>query len=170
MPLISNAYNLNTGNKWMLILPYKKIDSEITTDNIAMNLTNFTLPDLEIGSVDFDIRGRAIPIPTHVQNEDKTLTFNYMLSSDWHQYKFLWKWFNQISDENNGASDSYGNLVVDISILLISEYKKALFTMNFRGCWINSLQSLDLNYQSGEENIQHSFTVKYATFDFEGLI
>jgi hypothetical protein len=170
MPLHRAAYNLNTGNKWMLVLPYKEIDPELGVDNVAMNLTNFTTPDMEIGMVDFAIRGRSIPMPTSVQNEDKTITFNYMLSSDWHQYTFLYKWFNQLSDSNNAPSDTYGNLVVDISVIMISEYKQPMFTITFKGCWINTLQSIDFNYQSGEDNIQHAFTIKYATYEIIDLI
>lgn len=170
MPLSNRAYNLATQNKWLLVLPYKQIDTSFTVDNVAFNLTNFSLPSLEIGQVNFPIHGRDIPLPTGVQNESKAITFNYMLSSDWHQYRILYKWFNKISDDNNAFQDSYQNLTMDITVYLLSEFKNPMFSIVFTGCWISSLQDIDLNYQSGEEVIQHSFTINYATYKFVDLI
>jgi hypothetical protein len=170
MPVTNRAYNLNTGNKWVAVIPFKLIDPDLSVDNVAFNLVNFTTPALEIGTAEFPIQGRDIPLPTGVQNEDKSLIFNYMMSSDWHQYKILYKWFNQISDENNAPQDTYDQLVLPISIFFLSEFKTPLFSMNFEGCWISNLQDIDLNYQQGEENIQHSFTIRYATYSFDNLL
>ena len=93
-----------------------------------------------------------------------------MLSSDWAQYKVLYKWFNMSANFENEFNESYRDVLLDISVFVLSEFKKPLFSIIFRGCWISTLGEIDFNYQQGEENIQTYFTINYASYEFDGLI
>lgn len=169
MPLPVQAYNLATGNKWLLVIPFHKVLTDTKSTQLAFNLVNFSIPDFSIGSTEFPIRGASFPLPTTVRNESKSITFFYLLSSDWYQYKFLYKWFNMIANEEGGGQlPKYGNL--DMTVYMLTEFKNVRFYFTFYGCWLQSLGSLDLNYQTGENNVMHSFTCMYAYYKIHDLI
>jgi hypothetical protein len=170
MPIPTEAYNLSTGDKWLLVIPFKQIDENFSVDNIALNLTNFSLPELTIGETEMSIMGKSFNLPTGVRNEDKNISFSYMLSSNWSQYQLLYKWFSMISNEDSKFDSSFPNTLLDITVFVLTEFKEPIFSIVFRGCWINRLGSIDFNYQSGEENIQHEFGINYATYEFQDLL
>jgi hypothetical protein len=171
MPLPESAYNLLTGNKWLLIIPYQQLLPDSDISELSLNLTNFSLPELTIESTEFNAQGRAIPIPTGIRNESKSIIFNYMLSNDWHQYKLLLKWFNLVSNkETNALGAKLPNMSLTISVYMLSEYKNSRFRIDFKGAWLAGLDAIDLNYQQGEEEIQHGFTINYAFYDFVDLL
>jgi hypothetical protein len=153
------------------MLPWNKIDPTLTEGQMCLNLTNFTTPDLSIAQNEISFRGHAVPVPGKVRDEDRTLTFNYMLSHDWFQYGLLYKWFNIISTEDgaSGTNDDR-DYRLDLTVLQISEFKQPIFAMKFVGAYISRISSIDLDYQTAGENIQHSFDVKYAYYTFENLI
>lgn len=167
----SIAYNLATRNKWLLVIPFKQIDSDLTSDNIAFNLSKLQLPELSLTNTSFSFQGAQFPLPTFVRNENKQLVFNYMLSSDWHQYRILYKWFSMIAQEEGGAStNTMSDLLLDINVFLLSEFKNVIFNIKFVGCHLTNVASLDLNYQTDGENIEHSFTLAYGYYKIENLI
>lgn len=180
MSLPNTAYNLATGNKWILSIPFNLLnldnldeETEAPTfqESVAFNLYNFSIPQLSIGENTFDIGGAQFPIPTNVRNEDKSILFNYMLSSDWHQYKTLYKWFSLIADEDGGSgTDTPTNYQLDVTVTMISEFKNERFDFVFHGAWLQSLGDIDLNYQNAEANISHSFTLRYGYYTIENLI
>jgi len=166
-----SAYNLSTGNKWVLIIPFKSIDPTLSSDNFSLNLTNFSINDLSIGSTDFGIRGVRIPIPTISRNESKSITFNYMLSSNWRQYRLLYTWFNKIAKEGGGADLNFmSKYMLDCTVYVLSEFKKKLFSITYFGSWISNLAKIDFNYQSDGQQINHNFTLNYAYYEIDDLI
>ncbi len=170
MPLSNNAYNLATGNKWILTIPFKSIDQKFSANNVALNLTNFSIPELTIESADISQYGRTFNVPTGTRNEDKTISFNYMLSSNWHQYDILYKWFNLVSNQDtSGYEVTPSEFLLDLSVYVLSEYKNPIFRIDYIGAWISALDAVDFNYQSAEENIVHGFRINYAFYKFEGL-
>jgi hypothetical protein len=179
MSLPNTSYNLATGNKWILSIPFHLLNAEndseednlTFSDVVAFNLYNFSIPSLSIGETSFSIGGVEFPIPTNVRNEDKTILFNYMLSSDWHQYKTLYRWFSLIADEEGGSSTNIPtNYLLDVTVTMISEYKNEKFDIVFHGAWLQNLDTIDLNYQNAEANISHAFTLRYAYYTIENLI
>ena len=175
MALPNTAYNLATGNKWILSIPFNQLDVEDGDDpsflqTIAFNLYNFSIPALTIGEASFGLFGITIPIPTNTRNEDKSILFNYMLSSDWHQYKTLYKWFSLIANEDGGAgTDVPSRYLLDVTVTMISEYKNDRFDIVFHGAWLQLLDTIDLNYQNAQENISHAFNLRYAFYTIENL-
>jgi len=166
----TRSYNLATRNKWLLMLPWNKIDPTLSENQMCLNLTNFTTPDLSIVQNTISYQGHAVPVPGKVRDEDRTITFNYMLSSDWFQYALLYKWFQIISQEDgsSGTNDD-GDYRLDLTVLHISEFKQPLFAMKFIGAYISRIGSIDLDYQTAGDNIQHNFEIKYAYYTFENL-
>jgi hypothetical protein len=171
MPLPATSYNLATGNKWLLVLPFTKIDSSLNSKDIAFNLCNFQIPEFILGTAGYSFGGVEFPLPTFVRRENKQITFNYMLSTDWHQYKTLYRWFSMIAKEEGGASsNNLQDLLLDINVLMLSEFKNTIFNIKFFGCHITGLGALELNYQNDGENIQHSFTIAYAYYEIQNLL
>ena len=94
-----------------------------------------------------------------------------MLSNNWHQYKLLLAWFNKVSNQNTGALGAkLPDMSLTISVYMLSEFKNTRFRIDFTGAWISGLDAIDLNYQAGEEEIQHGFTINYAFYEFIDLL
>ena len=65
MQLPIDAYNLSTNDKWILVIPFKQIDESFSVDNIALNLTNFSLPELSMSQVEMPIMGSGCYDPKY---------------------------------------------------------------------------------------------------------
>lgn len=168
---IPENYNLATGTKWYMIFPFQKIDPDIGSANVALNLFNFSLPEFSIGETEISLRGVSIPIPNGVRSESKQITFNYLLSSNWYQYQLLYKWFSIIANECGGQSaGNMGDYMLDLTVMIISEYKNPLFEIVFHNSWIANLASVDFNYQDDDEVIHHSFDVNFSHYTIKNLI
>jgi len=167
MPIPADAYNLSTGTKWKMSIPFKEIDEDANVDNLTLNVTDMTLPELEIVPAHMSIRGRRFSLPTGVKEEDKLITVGYMLSSNWHQYRFLYKWYEKVTNIYNGTGESLDNSLVDIYVKVISEYKNTMFDIIFKGCWLSKLGKINLNYQTGVNEINHSFSFYYQLIEFK---
>jgi hypothetical protein len=137
------------------------------TKNVAFNLTSYELPELRVSTAEVNYLGYAIEVPTFVRAQDKTVTFEYILSSDWHQWKLLFSWLNKVTKEE-GVGAGYTNvnqINVPIHIIMLSEFKKPVLDVAYENCWIKSMGPIRLDYQDGDAPVvKHSFTVSYAFF------
>lgn len=166
------SYNLATGTKWYMYFPLHTILEDVRSEDAALNLYNFTLPEISSVELTFPINGIEYPIPGHTRSEDKTITFNYLLSSNWYQYFLLYEWFNLIAQECGGVGtpvSSPNEYLLDVTVMVISEYKNPLFQITYHNAWIKSLASVDFNYQDEDEVISHSFDIAYSHFTFERI-
>lgn len=164
---LASALNFSTANKWVAVIPFQIIDPNYTSDTVMFNLTNFSLPEMSVATTTQTFHGYEMEIPTNVRNQDKTLTFEYMLSSDFHQYKVLYKWLDKIvKEEGSGSEYSLGQYVLPIHIIMLSEFKQPIFEIIFNECWLSNLGALDFDYQDDDASpIKHSFTVTYFNFE-----
>ena len=56
--------------------------------------------------------------------------------------------------------------MIDIYVSFITEYKNKMFDIIFKGCWLSKLGDVPLNYQTGVNQIQHSFSFYYQLMEF----
>jgi hypothetical protein len=159
---IFNAYNLATNNKWILSLPYKIIEPTMDYKDAKFNLVAYTPSAMTVSNTSLGFQGISIPIATGVRAEDKTVTFKYNMSSDYSQYKFLYKWFSMASNEDSQMEKTLKDRVLDITVYGLSEFKTPVIGFRYQGAWILSLGALD--YGVDPNNIVHSFTLKYTKF------
>jgi len=162
-----DAYNLSTGTKWVLSMPIKSIDTDSSVDNLSLNLTEIVMPELEILPASMKYRGRGFSVPTGVREENKLMRVSYLLSTNWNQYRFLYKWYEMCSDISGGTGETLDDLMIDMTITIISEYKNKIFDIVLEGCWLNKLAALPLNYQTGINEIYHSFSFYYQILRFK---
>jgi hypothetical protein len=141
------------------------IDPDLSVDTFVFNLTAVNLPDREIVASDIGIRGRQIPMPTGVATDAMIVTCSYMLSSNWMQYRFLSQWFDLFSNGYHGMEAK----PMDISLFILSEYKQPMFYVTFVGSWLNHIGGVNMNYQDGYNEIQASFSFRYAYMDFDNF-
>lgn len=164
-----DAYNLSTGTKWVLSMPIKSIDPSASVDNLSLNLTEIVMPELEILPASMKYRNRQFNIPTGVREENKLIRVSYLLSTNWHQYRFLYKWYEMCSNEYAGTGEVLDDLMMDMTITIITEYKNKIFDIVLQGCWLNKLGQLPLNYQTGINEIYHSFSFYYQILEFRNF-
>jgi hypothetical protein len=168
---IPENYNLATGTKWFMIFPFQKVDADLGAEDVALNLYNFSLPGFSIGETDFSIRGVSIPIPNNTRDETKTLTFNYLLSANWYQYRLLYKWLSLIANECGGqTAPDMTSYMLDLTVIVLSEYKNPIFEIVFHNAWLKSLADIDFNYQDDDEVISHSFDINFSHYTIKNLI
>lgn len=171
IPKTSN-YNLLTSPKWIAFLPVKTIDPDYNSKNIAFNLTNFNLSPISIAFNQTGFQGYQVPLPAHVRDQDKTITFNYLPDTSLSQYQFLYKWLSKISiEDGSGLSENVENLrdiYTNIRVILLSEFKNAVMEIIFEGSFLQEIGSLIFDYQDTSASpIRHSFTIKYQKISFD---
>lgn len=169
--ILGTNINLATATRWMALIPWQYINANYTTKNIGFNLTSFSLPEVTLGSVDVTNFGYPIEFPNYTITTNKILTFEYMLSTDFHQYEMLWNWANKIvvTDGSGAPGDFGGNnsFLMPIRFLALTEFKKPVFEIRYKDCWVKEIGPITFDYQDGEAiNIKHSFTCAYSNFEF----
>lgn len=166
-----HSYNLATGNKWILSIPHKVIDKTTKRSDLVMNLFKFEPPEFSMGYLPFYIQGIEFPIPTNNRNEKKELTIKYIPSADYHQFKFLYAWFNTLSEED-GFPKTINHLEVSgpITVTFISQYKTPIYSITYHDAWISGIEKFEMDYQNGDEIVTHGFTLRYSHYTVDGLI
>lgn len=164
----SQYFNLATNTKWIADIPFQKFRPDLKSYNITFNLTKMTLPEISQGMAEFKVGGETMPIGLGNRTDSKTITFNYVLSSDWHQFHLLYDWFNIMSNEHcigTGTYTTMSDYMTDITVTLISEFKNPIMTITYHDSWLQSIAEVDADYQNVEDSvINHSFTIKYSRF------
>jgi len=166
--------NFATNTRWLASIPLDGIFSDLT-GGVKLNLTAFTIPEMEMGKASMDYLGYSAVVPTNLINPgDKQITFNYIISSNYHQYILLFKWLNMLStnkiieeSEINARPAEFSTLRLPITVTMLSEFKKPIFAVKFHNCFINLMGALELMYQSEDEVVTHEFTCTYTHFTFK---
>ena len=171
---LNDSLNFATAVRWIATVPFYQIKPDLKTGDVEFNLFGFELPTMTIGSNTVSYNGYEVEIPTNVRTGDKTITFEYLMSSDWNQYKLLWQWANQIAKPPGAGypegTNNIGDFAVPISVIVLSEFKKPVFAIKYHDCWIKEFGPIILDYQDGEASvIRHSFTCAYSYFEFEDI-
>jgi hypothetical protein len=166
----NNAYNLATGNKWILSIPYKQIDNSLTVDTVYFNLKSFIIPEISLGDTGISFRGYKAPISTNVRSEDKQISFRYKLSSDFWQYMMMYKWMKIIGIETPDASGRLRDYTLDLTVTILSEFKNPIMHVTYYGAWLKSIDRLELDYQDDNQNtLTHGFTIFYNYYGIEDV-
>lgn len=173
-----NMYGLNTNltnsNKWFAYLPLENILGR-KYQNLDLHLTRFSLPQMEMGSMEVAFRGYKKQIPTKIMNaETKELTLEYLVDADWRNYKSLFAWMSGVEGTFNPTVQ---NEVVEkvspldylpLRIYLLSPYKKKLVQFVFENCWIRLFNDIALE-QNNPNEVTHSFTCVYDNYTIEDI-
>lgn len=167
-----NSYNLSTGNKWILSIPYKVLDKTTTMSDIVLNLFKFEPPEFKSGNITLFLQGVSYPIPTHVRDEEKKVSVKYKPSADFRQLKFIYAWFNAISDEDGytNTGGSHMKYAGDVTATFLSQYKSPIFSITYHDCYITDIESIDMDYQTDGETLTHGFSLRYSHYTVDGLI
>jgi hypothetical protein len=167
---LNDSLNLATNTRWMAVIPFYQIDDSFKTGDVAFNLATFSLPEMSIGSTTVGYHGYEVEIPNFVRSGDKTVTFDYLMSSDWHQYLLLWQWANKIAKAPGSGTEegvkNLGDISVPIRFYALSEFRKPIFEIVYNNCWIKDFGGISVDYQDSESSvILHSFTCAYTDFE-----
>jgi hypothetical protein len=163
--------NLSTTIRWIALIPWQYINPNYKSTNVAFNLSSFTLPEVTLGSNEITNFGYPIEFPNYTITTNKILTFEYILSTDFHQYEMLWNWANQIVvKDGSGAPNPINensSFRLPIRFIALTEFKKPIFEVLYKDCWVKEIGNISWDYQDdGASVIKHSFTCAYANFDF----
>jgi hypothetical protein len=165
-----NTLNLLTSPRWLALLPYKSIDKTSSIDTIAFNLTSFSLSELTIASNQTGYLAYTVDVPAYVRNQDKSITFSYLMDSSMIQYKYLYDWFSKIAvEEGSGLKPGtkWEEFAVPFRVFILSEFKKPVMEILYENSWIYSIGRIEMSYQdSNAPIISHSFGIKYSKISF----
>ena len=158
-------------NKWVAYVPLENVLGR-SYNNLQLNLTRFTIPQIQVGSTQQSYKGYSYNFPTHViQPDTKEMTFEYIVDENWYNYKALYTFcsqtgnFNPVDDSSiTGTAEAYKSNFIDVRVWLINHYKKRVLDFLFHDCWIHMFADLALDYSSTEE-VHHSFSFYYSTFE-----
>ena len=142
--------------------------------NLNLHLTSFNLPQLEQASQEVSFRGYSKSMPTKVLNPGtKEVTLEYIVDSDWSNYRSLYAFMSNINgtinpistDEKTGILPSE---YLPLRVYLLGPYKKKIIQFLFEDCWIKVFNELQLNANSPQE-VTHSFTMAWDKYSIEDI-
>lgn len=167
------------ANKWIGYFPLANIFGN-ETGNLELNLTKFTIPQMNIGSTSISFKGYQYEIPTKLVNADtKEITFEYIIKEDWSDYKALYSWAadvglfvpttaDAIAAQADGKSSKVTTGVyqdyINCRVWLLDNYKRRIIDFVFYDSWIKNFADLQLDVSNADE-IHHSVTLAYSRFE-----
>jgi hypothetical protein len=165
--------NLAVTNKWVCDIPLSTVIPDI--EDVSLNLVTFSIPAIEMSKAEFSYMGNAVEIPTGVVNpSDKTITFNYLIGSDWSQYRNLYKWVSALGTVNTPMTEAsptdvsnYKKYSLPIRVYILDEFKKTVLSFKYSNSWINMFSEVSMDYSDDPTTINHSFTISYSDFIME---
>ena len=169
----SQNQNLATTNKWVCDIPLSTVLDGL--EDVSLNLVTYSIPATEITSSEFTYMGNTVEIPTGVVNPvDKTITFNYLIGSNWGQYRNLYKWASALGSINAPIGDNppsetsnYAIYTVPIRAYILDEFKQTIMSIKYDNCWIKQFSEISMDYSDEPIPINHSFTINYSNFTIE---
>ena len=175
----TNQLNYAVQNKWIADIPVSMILEN--TGDISLNLTTFAIPAVDINAVTVNFKGTSIETPgSVVQASSKELTFNYIIDSNWANYKVLYKYVDQLarftkivkSEEysTRGLGNTlYKKFSIPITVYLLNEFKDRVMEFKYYNCWIKSFAELSMSYTDVPSEVTHSFTIAYSDFELKAI-
>lgn len=161
------SYQEYTSGKWIANIPFKQIYSDLSTPYVAFNLQKLTLPDFAMKTAEFSIKGDNFPVPTHTRPMSKTANFTFLLSSNWHQYSVLYRWFNNIASIESTPTTEKSGWFLDIDIVILSEFKKPMFSIILEKSFITKLGKVSLDYVEGSSIVPINFEIAFQFMKFD---
>lgn len=155
----------STANQWYAYLPLENVLGK-RYNNLELHLRQFSVPQIEMGSMTASFKGYEKEMPTKVLNAGtKQLTLSYLVDEYWQNYKSLWAWtqspdgtLNKVTDDK--ASGVSPSSYITMRIYLLNNYKKKVVQFEFENVWIKIFNELQLDV-TNQDVIEHSFTICY---------
>lgn len=171
----TNNVNFASNLRWIANIPLNILFPDV--ENPKLSLTQFDIPEVNIGVTEASYLGYKIEVPTGIISPDtKEITFNYLLDSNLTTYELLYRWANLcigdlqdvIDDELDDVSDIIGKSV-PITVFILNEWTKPVFKIIYHDSWIKNLGSLSMSYQDEPEPLEHAFTVAYSRIEIKKI-
>lgn len=164
-PMSGLDTSMSIANQWIAYLPIEDTLGK-RYRNLQLHLRQFSVPQIEMGSMDMSFKGYTATRPTKVLNAGtKELTLTYLIDENWQNFKSLWAWcqspsgtINQLTDDKLGGVSASGLLTM--RIYLLNNYLKKVVQFEYYDVWIRVFNDLQLDVTS-QDVIEHSFTVCY---------
>ena len=155
-------------NKFIMYIPIQNILGP-DYKALELNLTRFSIPQVIIGSTSVSFKGYSAEFPTKVISPDtKELTFEYIVDSNWNNYRALYCWaanigiITPVTKQQENQIDL--STLLPVRIYLLDQYKRKIIEFIYENCWIKVFQDLQLDYTTQASEVHHSFTLAYTNF------
>ena len=158
------------SNKWFATLAIEDVLGKEYA-NIELHLKRFSIPQMTMQTTTVAYKGYQKEIPTKVMNPDtKELTLEYIVDSDWRNYKMLYSWMSGIEGNINkvvaDATTVSPSTYIHLRKSLVTPYKKKIIQFLFTDCWIKVFNDIALDVENSNE-VTHSFTICYDDYKIE---
>lgn len=175
--IIPSTYNMDVNyanqNKWFAYYP---VDLVLGKKYKALNLhvTRFSIPQLMQSSNTVSFRGYSKEIPGKVLMADtKEVTIEYIVDSDWQNYRSLYALVSNINGTLNPVSEDENKEItpsdyIPLRIFLLGPYKKKIIQFVFENTWIKIFNEISLDVNSPDE-VKHSFTAVFDSYRIEDV-
>lgn len=143
------------ANSWVAYLPLEDTLGK-RYKNLELHLRQFSIPQIEMGSMEVASHGYSKQMSTGVLNAGtKELTLSYIVDEYWQNYKSLWAWcqapigtVNPLTDDKSKFHSASNYLTM--RIYLMNNYKQKIVQFEFLNVWIRVFNELQLDVANQE--------------------
>jgi hypothetical protein len=168
---ITNFYKLNTdsrNNRFQVIITYPSIVGAPDKEDYVV-CKAAALPESEIGIVNYNFRGRTIPMPGDATYAPWTVTM-YNDAGFGHRNR-LEAWHNAMNNHegNIQSVNNVSNLLMNIDVIQLDRNDRPLSRYKLIGAFPSSVGPIQLDYAPSEEPQQFEVTFTYAYWEKVGV-
>lgn len=171
--LFNMDVNYANENKWFGMFQLEDVLGK-NYKNLNLHITRFSIPQLVQGTMEASFRGYSKEMPTKVlMPSSKEITVEYIVDSEWKNYRALYALVSNINGTLNPVSDDEKKGILPseylpFRIYLLGPYKKKLISFLFEDTWIKVFNELSLDVNSPNE-VKHSFTLSFSQYKIEDV-
>lgn len=171
--LFNMEVNYANENKWFAYWPLEDVLGK-KYKNLNLHLTKFSIPQLQMSSMEVSFKGYTKEIPGKVLMPDtKELNLEYIVDSNWENYRSLYAFMSNINGTINPVSEDEVTGIIPsqylpLRIYLLGPYKKKIIQFLFEDTWIKVFNEVSLDVNSPNE-VHHSFTVIFDQYRIEDV-
>ena len=148
----------------------------IIPDSVQFSIYGTIVPEIVVPAIENRYAGNTLYVSSNSKNSYPPVNVKFNIDNEYNNYWTIYQWLNLLHDQKEGRYNA-GNIEVDknfsdyqtdLTIYGLDEYNNKRIKFNYTKAFPTSVDTIDFNYQGGEE-IVSGFTFVYSQLHTELL-
>lgn len=184
-----SALNKSRNDKFLLVFDVppilkkfaKPFNSErdnnyVIPDSVQFSIFGTVVPEITVPAVETRYGGNTLYVSSNSKNSYPPVNVKFAIDNQYNNYWTIYQWLNLLHDEREGrynAKDiqidkNFSDYQTNLTIYGLDEFNNKTIKFNYIKAFPTSIDTIDYNYQNGDEIIS-GFVFVYSQMHVELL-
>lgn len=148
----------------------------IIPDSVQFSIFGTIVPEITVPAIENRYAGNTLYVSSNSKNSYPPVNVKFAIDNEYNNYWTIYQWLNLLHDQKEGrynarnieVDKNFSDYQTDLTIYGLDEYNNKRIKFNYTKAFPTSVDTIDFNYQGGEE-IVSGFTFVYSQLHTELL-